>query len=278
MVSLLGLTTLIIRPPLRSLGKVLVTDGLLSSILQAVDVIVTDTITELFLLTPQDAVGQVLFAIRSTVECFSDDVLSGSCEHSVSLWFLKDNHTTGTHLLHVWSAIGIGLPLLVHLVSSINSHGNLQKLLVQERYSSLHTECHGGYRWDHELAPKIDLALPIRILTLVGSQTITDVQVLDPLDTFLVEDLGGRSGMEIEVSSENLIGSFTGEDHLDSTSLDLSTQKVHGQGSSDGGHVKGLQCVDTLYIKRNHDQHPNLSNVFASDKDSPRAEHPRPRK
>lgn len=240
--------------------------------------IVTDTVTELFLLTPQDAVGQELFAIGSTVECFSDDVLSGSHEHSVSPLFLKDNHKTGTHLLHVWSAVGIGLPLLVHLVSSINSHGNLQELLVQERYSSLHTECHGGYKRDHALEPKIELAFAVRILTLVGSQTITDVQVLDPLDTFLVEDLGGRSGMEIEVSSENLIGSFTGEDHLDSTSLDLSTQEVHGQGSSDGGHVKGLQRVDTLYIRRNQGQHPNPSNVFVSDKGSPRAEHPRPRK
>jgi len=52
---------------------------------QPVDVIVTDTITELFLLTPQDGLGQVLFAIRRAVERFSDDVLA-------------DGHGVGKHV------------------------------------------------------------------------------------------------------------------------------------------------------------------------------------
>lgn len=94
------------------------------------------------------------------------------------------------------------------------------------------------------------------------------MQVLDPLDTFLVEDFRGGGSVEVEVSSEDLVGSFTGEDHLDTTGLDLSAvtaglsaidvdseeerttlcspHQVHGQRSSDGGHIKGLQSVDTF--------------------------------
>ena len=45
-------------------------------------------------------------------------------------------------------------------------------------------------------------------------------------------------------TTKDLVGTFTREDHLDSHSLDLSGQEVHGCGSSDGGDVESLQVVN----------------------------------
>jgi len=84
------------------------------------------------------------------------------------------------------------------------------------------------------------------------------VQVLDSLDTFFVEVFGVGSSVEVEVSclsntscvhmdrptTKDLVGTFTRENHLDSHSLDLSGQEVHGCGSSDGGDVESLQVVN----------------------------------
>lgn len=63
-VRLLGRAPLVLGPPLRSLRKRLVADGPLGGVFQAVDVVVSDTIAELLLLTPEDRVGQVLFTVR----------------------------------------------------------------------------------------------------------------------------------------------------------------------------------------------------------------------
>jgi hypothetical protein len=86
-----------------------------------------------------------------------------------------------THLLHLGSPLGVGLltgTLVEFLVLGINVHGDLQELLVEERNSSLETPGHGR---------------------LVGSETVGSVQVLDSLDTFLVEVLGVRRSVEVEV-------------------------------------------------------------------------------
>jgi hypothetical protein len=146
----------------------------------------------------------------------------------------QPNHVgSSPHLLHIRLAIGIGLSLLVYLVLGVDGHGDPQKLLVEERNTSLDTESHR--RWGDD---EVVLSKPVRrrktqpdragpgSLTLVGSETIADVQVLDTLDTFLVEDLGSRSGVEVEVPSEDFIGTFSGQDHLDTSSLDLSAVRV----------------------------------------------------
>ena len=137
------------------------------------------------------------------------------------------------HLLHVRLAIRVGLSLFMNLVLGIDVHGDSQKLLVEERNTSFYTKRHGRCN----ITPRSSLVSPQRevsfrnpspfqdgptTLTLVGSQTITDVQALDPLDTLLVEDLRSGRSVEIKVSSENLIGTFSGQDHLDSAGLDLS--------------------------------------------------------
>ena len=48
-------------------------------------------------------------------------------------------------------------------------------------------------------------------------------------------------------TTKDLVGTFTREDHLDSHSLDLSGQEVHGSGSSDGGDVESLQVVNDFF-------------------------------
>ena len=86
-------------------------------------------------------------------------------------------------------------------------------------------------------------------LTLVGSQTITDVQALDPLDTLLVEDLRSGRSVEIKVSSENLIGTFSGQDHLDSAGLDLSAAGWSGVAEEDEQGRKGKVRVSQPRVK-----------------------------
>jgi hypothetical protein len=80
------------------------------------------------------------------------------------------------------------------------------------------------------------------------------VQVLDPLDTLLVEDLRGRRSVEVEVSSKDLVGSFTGEDHLDTTGLDLSAATAIGRVVSNRSRFR----------KRTHDAVLTSSSTWAT--------------
>ena len=76
----------------------------------------TDTITELFLLTPEDVVGEVgtsRWIVRG-IECFAEDVFL----HSV----------LGDHLL-LW----------------IDRHGDVKECFVKEGNTSFKTPGHGGF-------------------------------------------------------------------------------------------------------------------------------------
>lgn len=134
-----------------------------------------------------------------------------------------------THLLHDGSTVGVGSlfgTFAEHLVLGIDIHGDLQETLVQEWDSSLEAPSHGR---------------------LVGSQTICRMQVLDSFYTLLVEVLGVGSGVEVEVTTENLVGTFTTQHHLDSHSFDLSRQEVHGGRSSNSGDIIGFEVVNDLW-------------------------------
>ena len=55
-------------------------------------------------------------------------------------------------------------------------------------------------------------------------------------------------------TTKNLVGTFSRQDHLDSHSLNLSRQEVHGCRSSDGSDIESLQvvndflnCIKTLF-------------------------------
>lgn len=81
-------------------------------------------------------------------------------------------------------------------------------------------------------------------LTLVGTQAVRLVQVFHPHHTLLVERRSVGRGVEVEVSTENFIRPFTGEDHLDADRLDLSGQETHRNGRTDGRDVVRFQVVD----------------------------------
>jgi hypothetical protein len=111
------------------------------------------------------------------------------------------------------------------LLGGVNVHGNLKELLVQEGNTGLNSPGGSG---------------------LVGTETVGQVQVLDTSDGLGVELLLVGGVDEVEVSSVDLVGSLSGQNHLDSLSLDLSAQQVHGGRGTDGGDIVGLQVVDDV--------------------------------
>lgn len=51
----------------------------------------------------------------------------------------------------------------------------------------------------------------------------------------------------LELTSKDLVGSLSTQNHLDSHGLDLSTQKVHWCTGSDRCHVIGLEVINDLW-------------------------------
>jgi len=115
--------------------------------------------------------------------------------------------------------------LVDHLLGGVNAHGGLKELLVQEGDTSLQTPGGGG---------------------LVGAQAVSQVQVLHTADGLLVELLAVGRSVEVQVSTEDFVAALTGQNHLDTHSLDLTGEQVHGSRSTDGGDIVGLQVVDNI--------------------------------
>lgn len=112
-----------------------------------------------------------------------------------------------------------------HLLRGVNVHGHLEELLVQEGDAGLHAPCRGG---------------------LVGAQAVREMQVLDATDRLLVErGLVGRV-VEVQVSAEDFVAAFAGEDHFHAHGLDFAGQQEHWGGGADGGHVVGFEVVDDV--------------------------------
>lgn len=112
-----------------------------------------------------------------------------------------------------------------HLLLGVNSHGHLEEFLVQEGHTGLKTPGGSG---------------------LVGTQAVSQVQVLDTADSLLVELLLVGGGVEVEVTAENLVATLTTQNHLDTHGLDLAGQQVHGGRGTDGGDIVGLKVVDDV--------------------------------
>ena len=72
------------------------------------------------------------------------------------------------------------------------------------------------------------------------------MKVLNAFYTFLVESLLVRSGMEIQITTKDLITSFTTENHFDSHSLYFPTEEVHRGTCSNGGYIVGFKVVDDI--------------------------------
>ena len=72
------------------------------------------------------------------------------------------------------------------------------------------------------------------------------MQLAQLANRFLMEGLCRGCLVEIQVSSEYLVGSFSRQYHLDAHALDDSCQQVHGGGSAYRGHVVCLCEVDDV--------------------------------
>ena len=110
-----------------------------------------------------------------------------------------------------------------HLVLGIDTHAGLEELLVEERNTGLKTPRGGG---------------------LVGTEAVSQVQVLDTADGLLVELLLVGGSVEVEVATEDLVGTLTTQNHLDTHGLDLTGEQVHGGRGTDSGDIVGLEVVD----------------------------------
>lgn len=110
-----------------------------------------------------------------------------------------------------------------HLVLGVDTHAGLEEFLVEERNTGLKTPRGGG---------------------LVGTEAVSQVQVLDTADGLLVELLLVGGSVEVEVATEDLVGTLTTQNHLDSHGLDLTGEQVHGSRGTDGGDIVGFEVVD----------------------------------
>jgi hypothetical protein len=72
------------------------------------------------------------------------------------------------------------------------------------------------------------------------------MKVLDPPDSLFVKVLLVGRGVEVKVTAKDLVGSFAGQDHLDTHGLDLSGKKVHGCGCADSRDVVCLEVIDDV--------------------------------
>lgn len=81
---------------------------------------------------------------------------------------------------------------------------------------------------------------------LVCTKAIGGVQVLHTAHTLLMERISVRGGVEVQISSENFVASFTTEDHLDTHSLDFTAEEVHGCARANGGNIVRLEMVNNF--------------------------------
>ena len=112
-----------------------------------------------------------------------------------------------------------------HLVLGVITHGGLEELLVQEGHTRLQTPGRGR---------------------LVGTQAVSQVQVLHTAHSLLVELLPVGRGVEVQVTTEGLVATLSTQHHLDTHGLDLAGEQVHRSGGTDGGDIVGLEVVDDV--------------------------------
>ena len=93
-----------------------------------------------------------------------------------------------------------------HLGLGIGAHSDIKELLVEEGHTSFN-------------AP--------RTQALVGTQAVVEVKLGELAHCFLVEVAGRRCFVEVEVASEDLVGAFAAEYHLNAHRLDDASEQIH---------------------------------------------------
>ncbi len=119
----------------------------------------------------------------------------------------------------------LDLALATHLVSGLQAHRHVHELLVEEGHATLHPP--GGHR-------------------LVGAQAVIEVQGGELAHVLFVELFSVGRLVEVEVATEQLVGTFAGEHHLDPHRLDVAGHQIHRGGGADGGDVIGLEVIDDV--------------------------------
>mmetsp|Transcript_25293 Transcript_25293/g.52629 ORF Transcript_25293/g.52629 Transcript_25293/m.52629 type:complete len:315 (-) Transcript_25293:1041-1985(-) len=183
-----------------SLGKHLIGNLILGHVFEVVHPAVSDTITELFLLSPQHFMWEVW-------------VIGGVKGLAHGPFF-----NLGIRLADVGS-------LDDHFFLRIQFHGHIHKVGIQK----------GNARFD---APGTH--------GLVAAQAIVHVQTADLVHGFVKEFLSVGGLVEVKVSTKNLIGSFSTENHLNPHGLDFTRHEVHGCGSTNGGDIVRFDATNDI--------------------------------
>src|SRR6266487_5458685 len=72
------------------------------------------------------------------------------------------------------------------------------------------------------------------------------MKILHTAHRLFMESLLIGCGMEIEITTKDLITALTTQDHLDPHPFDLSAQQIHWGRRTDGGHIVGFQMVNNV--------------------------------
>ena len=95
-----------------------------------------------------------------------------------------------------------------HLGSGVEAHRHIEKLAVEEGHASLHAPCRQ---------------------TLVGTQTVVEVELGQLAHRLLMEGAGRGSLVEIEVAAEDFVGALAREHHFDTHRPDDAGEQIHGR-------------------------------------------------
>ena len=112
-----------------------------------------------------------------------------------------------------------------HLGLRIETHGNVQKFFVEE--------------WDTSFYTPSGKAL-------VGTQAVVKIQLGDFAYGLFMESTGVRCFMEVEITAEYLVRSFTAKYHFDSHRLDDTCQQIHRCRGTYGSHIVSLDKIDYI--------------------------------
>ena len=112
-----------------------------------------------------------------------------------------------------------------HLVFRVDTHRHVDEFEIEKRHARLHAPRHH---------------------CLVRAQAVVAVQRVELAHGLLVEGLGRRRLVEIQVAAEEFIRALARQHHLHAHRLDPPRQQIHRRGGADGGDVVGLDMPDHL--------------------------------
>mmetsp|Transcript_30670 Transcript_30670/g.55635 ORF Transcript_30670/g.55635 Transcript_30670/m.55635 type:complete len:354 (+) Transcript_30670:404-1465(+) len=116
--------------------------------------------------------------------------------------------------------------IFAHLLHWVEAHGDLHKPSIQERHACLYTPCHHGF---------------------VRPQTVVQVELLELSHVLCMEFLWVWSLVEVQITSKDLIGALTTQNHLHTGCPDASCHQVHWCSGPDGCDVEGFQMINHIW-------------------------------